>query len=53
MGGGVVEETLRQTGTEMETKKKEISARRVVRMWVERAVRQGGGLYGRMPSTWW
>jgi len=53
MGEGDVEETLQQMGTEIETKKKEMSARRVVRMWVERAVRQGSGLYGRMPSTWW
>ena len=53
MGEGDVEETLRQTGAEINTKNKEMSARRVGRMWVEWAVRQGGGLYGRMPSTWW
>ena len=53
MGEGDKEETLRRAGAEIKTENKEMTARRVVRMRVERPVRQWGGLYGRMPSTWW
>ncbi len=53
MGEGDTEETLRQAGAEIKTENKEMTARRVVRMRVERSVRQGGGLYGRMPPMGW
>ena len=45
MGEGDKEETLRRAGAEIKTENKEMTARRVVRMRVERPVRQGGGLW--------
>jgi hypothetical protein len=50
---GDIDETLRRARAEIRKEDKEMSVRRVVRMWVEWVVSQGGGTYGRMPSTWW
>ena len=47
------DEALRRAGVETKTGNKEMIAKRVVRTRVEREVLQGGGLNGRMPSTWW
>ena len=50
---GDIDETLWRARAEIKKENKEISARRVVRTRVEWVVCQGGGSYGRMPSTWW
>ena len=50
---GDIDETLRRARAEIRKENKEMIARRVARMWVEWVVSQGGGTYGRMPSTWW
>ena len=58
MGGGEAkeeadkDEALRRAGVETKMGDKEMIAKRVVRTRVEREVLQGGGLNGRMPSTW-
>ena len=58
LGGGEAKEeadrdkALQRAGVETKTENKEMIAKRVVRTRVERAVCQGGGLNGRMPSTW-
>ena len=50
---GDIDETLWRAWAEIKKENKEISARRVMRTRVEWVVCQGGGSYGRMPSTWW